>query len=78
MRDPAVMGSMRSLGVSGDPSDPGQNPQLIFANNYGANKIDYYLRRETRTDIRLQSSGDAVVTTRVDLRTPRRKARRAY
>ncbi len=59
---------MESLGVTGDYGDAGRNPQLVFANNYGANKIDYYLRRDARTEIKLQSSGDAVVTTKVTLR----------
>ncbi len=68
LQDRNAMSAMQSLGITGDYTDAGPNPQLVFANNYGANKIDYYLRRSVETKVALQSSGEAVVTTEVTLK----------
>lgn len=56
-----------ALGLDGDYDSAGANVQMAFNNNYGANKIDYYLHRKIATDIELQSDGSASVTTTLEL-----------
>lgn len=55
------------LGVSGDPKVHGNNVQMVFHNNYGLNKVDYFLQREIETHILLSATGGARVVTTVRL-----------
>lgn len=59
--------TFRALGLDGDPSSHGPNVQMVFHNNWSASKVDYYLRRTIHTSIRLTTSGNADVLTRVQL-----------
>jgi hypothetical protein len=60
--------ALAAVGASGDFVDYGPNVQMVFNNNYSANKVDYYLRRRLHTTVQLTSSGEAVVHTEVALR----------
>lgn len=44
------------------------NVQLVFHNNYAVNKVDTFLERSISTDIELTERGEALVTTRIDMR----------
>lgn len=59
--------SIETLGLGGRYDIAGQRTQMVFNNNYGANKIDYFLHRDIATDIELQDDGTALVTTTVTL-----------
>lgn len=57
--------ALSGLDASGDFSLQGPNVQLVFHNNFGLNKIDYFLRRRIDTTIKLTRNGDAAVRTEV-------------
>lgn len=59
--------AFRYLEADGAFTPWGPNLQLIFHNNYAPNKVDYFLRREINTTVRLTSRGAARVTTTVRL-----------
>jgi Protein of unknown function (DUF4012) len=59
--------TLAMLNAHGGYTTAGENVQLIFHNNYGRNKIDYLLKREIDTRIKLHENGDARVTTSVTL-----------
>ena len=63
MREPNDQQAMTELGLDGEPAASGANVQLVFHNNYGLNKVDYYLRRKIETDVALDYDGSARVTT---------------
>ena len=63
MREPNDQQAMTELGLDGDPAASGANVQLVFHNNYGLNKVDYYLRRKIETDVALDYDSFARVTT---------------
>lgn len=58
---------IQELDLDGNYDSAGPTTQMAFNINYAANKVDYYLEREIRTDIDLQSDGSAKVTTVVNL-----------
>lgn len=64
---PAEQEALRRLDAEGDYSDEGDDVQMLFHNNYAANKVDYFLERHVDTSIRLQDDGGAHVTVSVDL-----------
>lgn len=64
---PAEQDALRRLDADGDYTDEGDQIQMLFHNNYAANKVDYFLEREVDTSIRLQADGGAHVTVSVDL-----------
>lgn len=65
--EPQAQALLSELGASGDyPVDDGM-VQLVFHNNYGVNKVDYFLRRSIDTRIELGEDGTARVTTAVEL-----------
>ena len=66
-RTPEDQNALAAIGGTGDFSDLGPNVQMIFNNNYSANKVDYFLRRRIHTTIRVSSTGDAVVQNKVKL-----------
>jgi hypothetical protein len=59
---------LEELGAAGALESLGQNLQMVFHNNYGVNKVDYYLRRAIQTEIEVASNGDLRVETSVRLR----------
>jgi len=63
MRAPHDQQTMKELGVDGAPASSGDNVQLVFHNNYGLNKVDYYLRRRITTNVALDYDGSARVST---------------
>lgn len=66
LRSPDEQAAMEEVGAAGlFPDDP--NVQMVFHNNYGLNKVDYFLRRKVDTEIRLTDDGNAQVLTRIDL-----------
>lgn len=65
--DPAEQEALRDLDAEGDYTDEGDHVQMLFHNNYAANKVDYFLEREVDTEVRLQADGGAHVTVSVDL-----------
>ena len=64
---PAEQDALTQLDAEGDYSDEGAHIQMLFHNNYAANKVDYFLERQVDTTIRLQEDGGAHVTVSVDL-----------
>jgi hypothetical protein len=59
--------ALRQLDAEGDYTDEGDQVQMLFHNNYAANKVDYFLDRTVDTSVRLQGDGGAHVTVSVDL-----------
>lgn len=59
---------LEELGTAGTLDGLGQNLQMVFHNNYGVNKVDYYLRRSVETEIEVAENGDLRVETAVRLR----------
>lgn len=57
-----------ALDAAGDFTVAGPNVQLVFVNNYGANKLDYFLKREIDTRIQISSGGTVEVTTDIILK----------
>lgn len=68
MEEEELQSTVQRLGVTGDYSSLGDNVQMVFHNNYGVNKVDYYLRRKIHTKINLTEAGDALVTTAVTMK----------
>lgn len=66
-RNSATQQDMAALGASGSLDEFGSNMQLIFHNNYAANKVDYFLDRSIKTEIKLSPNGDALIDTTVRL-----------
>lgn len=66
-RPPAEEEALATLGATGEYTLAGANPQLVFHNNYGLNKLDYYLRRTVDTHVQLDPAGNALVTTSVSM-----------
>jgi len=60
--------ALEKVHVDGGIGSYGPNTQMVFHNQLGAIKIDYYLRREVDTQIRLDEAGAAHVTTTVTMR----------
>ena len=60
--------ALEKVHVDGGIGSYGPNTQLVVHNQLGAIKIDYYLRREVDTQIRLDETGTAHVTTTVTMR----------
>lgn len=58
--------SMQQLEASGD-YQAGPNVQIVFSNNYSANKIDYFMHRRIDTVMELRESQPAEVRTTVTL-----------
>lgn len=65
--DPEDQVALQDLDVEGDYSDEGEQIQMLFHNNYAANKVDYFLERKVATTIRLQDDGSAHVTVEIEL-----------
>ena len=59
--------ALESLGVDGDPTADQEMTQMVFDNNYAANKLDVFVTREIDMDIRLDAEGDARITTTVSV-----------
>jgi hypothetical protein len=66
-RDDEVQSGLVDLEAAGDYQSAGPNVQLVFHNNYGTNKVDYFLERSIDTSIELGRDGSADVTTRVTM-----------
>jgi hypothetical protein len=66
-RDDAVQARLADLDVTGDYASSGPNVQMVFHNNYGTNKVDYFLQRDIDTTVELRSDGTADVTTKVTM-----------
>ena len=59
---------LSELGVAGALRNPRSDSLAIVTQNAGGNKVDYYLRRAVRADIRVEPEGDrARVTTRLSI-----------
>ncbi|MDQ4143766.1 MAG: DUF4012 domain-containing protein [Actinomycetota bacterium] len=65
-RDASQQRLIDEMGASGWPAIHAHT-QMVFHNNYAANKIDFFLRRFIDTDIKIDERGDGVVTTRIEL-----------
>jgi hypothetical protein len=59
---------LQNLHADGSIQRFGSNLQAIFHNNYGVNKVDYYLHRTIETRVEVEAGGDLRVETRVELR----------
>ncbi len=55
------------LEATGYYANPSENVQMVFHNNYSANKVDIFLDRTINTSIQLRQDGSATVTAKVDL-----------
>lgn len=67
MTDARDQSALRELEADGSFSAEGPNVQMMFHNNVGVNKFDYFLRRAIRTSIEIDSSGTALVKTTISL-----------
>jgi len=65
-RDDEAAAAMSDANIDGDYTRYGPNVQLAFHNNYSANKIDYFLRRDIVTNITLDRNV-AVVNSRITM-----------
>jgi hypothetical protein len=59
--------ALRESGVAGDPEIFGPNVQMLFHNNFAANKIDWYLQRTQDVTMAIQPDGSARVVTTLEL-----------
>jgi hypothetical protein len=51
--------------AAGSYDSYGPNVQMVFHDNLGVNKVDYFLKRRINTRIEIEESGDALVTTSI-------------
>ncbi|MFP5299487.1 MAG: DUF4012 domain-containing protein, partial [Actinomycetota bacterium] len=65
--DPDEQAALQDAGLSGDPRHYGPNVQMVFHNNFAANKVDYFLRRTQEITMVLDERGNADVVTTVQL-----------
>lgn len=63
---PSEQAAVASLDAVGYP--PTRLTQMVFHNNYGLNKVDYFLHRTIETDVHIADAGSASVRTRIVLR----------
>lgn len=66
-RDEADRAALRTLEADGDYTRFGPNLQMVFHNNFGANKVDYFLQREVETTVDITDDGEARVQTELTL-----------
>ncbi|HEY7873943.1 MAG TPA: DUF4012 domain-containing protein, partial [Actinomycetota bacterium] len=64
---PAEQSALETLGADGSYASEGPNVQMVFNNNYGLNKVDFYLHWEIETVAELTPQGEALVTTTAHL-----------
>lgn len=62
VREPSLQESLASLALTGGYPVDVPNPQMVFHNNYGVNKVDYFLHRAVHTEVELTDDGNAEVT----------------
>lgn len=65
--DPEPAEALRALKLDGDLESYGPNIQILFGNNYGVNKVDYFLHRTIDTSVEFRPDGSAQVVTHVKL-----------
>lgn len=72
--DQGAQAALAGAGLSGDPRRFARSLQMVFHNNFAANKIDYFLHRSVTTQVQIEAGGDALVTvsTELDNRAPAR------
>lgn len=66
-RSPVEQQALRELGVAGDPTSYRPNVQMVFHNNFAANKIDWFLERSQDITVAIDSDGSARFVTTVEL-----------
>ncbi|MDQ3877200.1 MAG: DUF4012 domain-containing protein [Actinomycetota bacterium] len=64
---PEEQGVVRRLAADGDPTSLPEPLQMVWSNNYSANKVDYFVHRQISTIIDRTDASDATVTTTVNL-----------
>jgi hypothetical protein len=67
-RDERTQSTIRALDADGGVLQEGRNAQLVYHNNYAANKVDYFLKRRIETTVRLDERGGARVRTTVAMK----------
>jgi uncharacterized protein YndB with AHSA1/START domain len=65
--EPRVTALLAELQIDGDYRSAGPNVQLVFHNNFAANKVDFFLKRRVDTELVLEDDGDIRGTTTVEL-----------
>jgi hypothetical protein len=65
--DPAVAGLLSELRIDGDYRAAGDDVEMVFHNNFAANKVDFFLKRRVATNVALKEGGAATVVTTVEL-----------
>jgi hypothetical protein len=65
--DDAEESRIAELRADGGFTDFGPNVQLVYHDNLGANKVDYFLRRDIDTSVSLSRDGSADVTVDVQM-----------
>jgi hypothetical protein len=66
-RVPSDRAALGAAGLTGDPSHHGPNVQMVFHNNFAANKVDYFLERSQDVNVVISENGDARIVTTVEL-----------
>lgn len=70
MADPAQQRFVSELGATGDYTPSGGDYLRVAVQNFGANKLDYFLERSVRHEVTLRQDGSAFAKTAVTLRNP--------
>lgn len=63
----AAQEALAAAGLSGDPRRHTRSLQMVFHNNFAANKVDYFLHRSVTTQVQIERDGDALVTVSIEL-----------
>ena len=67
-QDEATQSAIAALDADGGVLNEGKNVQLVYHNNYAANKVDYFLTRRIETTVRLDERGGARVRINVAMK----------
>jgi len=67
-QDERTQSGIRALDADGGVLQEGRNAQLVYHNNFAANKVDYFLKRRIETTVRLDERGGARVRTDVAMK----------
>ena len=66
-RSPIEQQALSELGVAGDPAAYRPHVQMVFHNNFAANKIDWFLERSQKVTVAIKPDGSARFVTTVEL-----------
>ena len=68
LKDETEQLALTELEAAGSYTSAGEMVQMLFTNNYSTNKVDYFLKRSTKTDVLISPDGTAHIDVAVTLR----------